>query len=211
MEAKDLQQVMKLVVQAHAGQFRKGIFSQVPYVQHLFDVHKRVVYYLNGHESHFYTHPVVIQSAALMHDLVEDTDVTLEDIRSLFGDLPASIVGELTRPESAEKTRKDKYKFLEGYKEKSIEAIYIKIADRYSNVMDYLADPNKQVYASFYALQAYPVYQAYIKAGGDNIRIFDDLHELDEVVRRRYPSISIFTDYAEKVVRGIATARPVKG
>ena len=55
------------------------------------------------------------------------------------------------------------------------------------------------------------MYQAYIKADGDNLRIFDDLHELDEIVRRRYPEISIFADYAEKVVRKIVTAEPLNG
>lgn len=72
-----------------------------------------------------------------------------------------------------------------------------------------MADPKKQGYASFYALQGYPVYKAYLIYGGSNIRILDDLHLINEVVRRRYPTVSIFADYADKYVRNIVTAEKI--
>ena len=36
-------------------------------------------------------------SAALLHDVVEDTDLTVEDIRMMFGDKIAQIVDGLTK------------------------------------------------------------------------------------------------------------------
>jgi len=207
MEKTELQVVVAVIAEAHKKQWRKGIFAHVPYVQHLFDVHKRVVHYLaTAKDDKLEIADVVIQAAALMHDLDEDTTFKLKDIAFRFGELPAKLVGELSRPDSQGNTRADKYEWLKTYNEKSLESIVIKIADRVSNVNDYMADPTKQAYASFYALQAYPVYQAYLKYGGNNIRILDDIHAMNKIVRLRYPNVSVFADYAEIVVEKLMTA-----
>jgi (p)ppGpp synthase/HD superfamily hydrolase len=211
MKQKDIIKALTLIISAHAGQTRKGVFQHVPYVQHLFDVHKRTVHYLMTGEDDLELATHVMQAGALMHDLIEDTDVTYEYIASMFGHEVANLVQELSRPDDMGNTRKDKYEWMEGYMEKSLESVIIKIADRYSNVMDYMADEKKQAYASFYALQGYPVYQAYLIYGGSNIRILDDIHAMDEIVRKRYPNVSMFADYADKVVRRIATEKGKHG
>jgi (p)ppGpp synthase/HD superfamily hydrolase len=201
----DLQRVIEVAVQAHAGQTRKGIFAHVPYVQHLFDVHKRVTHYLQTGEDDLAVSVDVMQAAALLHDTDEDTDFKVAETRSVFGDEVADLVQELSRPDSMGNSRKDKYEWMQGYMEKSLESVIIKIADRVSNVRDYMADEKKQAYAAFYALQGYPVYQAYLIYGGSNIRILDDILEMDKIVRRRYPTVSVFADYAAKFVEKIAT------
>lgn len=206
-----LLQIIEVAVDAHKGQTRRGIFEHVPYVQHLFDVHKRVVHYLGTGEDKLTLSHEVIQAGAIGHDLDEDTDIKIGDIRRMFGNDVANLIDELSRPADMGNTRKEKYQWLDSYREKSLESVIIKIADRYSNVMDYMADEKKQAYAAFYALQAYPVYQAYLKYGGDNIRILDDIKAMDDIIRRRYPQVSVFADYADKVIYNIVTTPGLHG
>jgi len=207
----EIQDAVAIVTEAHNEQFRKGIFKHVPYVQHLFDVHKRVCHYLLTGEDKIKVSRHNMQIAALFHDLIEDTTITYDDLVRLDGKEMADLVMEMSRDDSLGGTRKDKYEWLEGFNDKSLESIIIKIADRYSNVMDYMADEKKQAYAAFYALQAYPLFQVYLKYGGDNIRILDDIKEMDDIVRRRYPQVSVFADYSVCVIRNIATTPGVHG
>lgn len=46
--------------------------------------------------------PDPVQIVALLHDLVEDTAYTVEDIRNLFGDTVADAVGVITRNKEGE-------------------------------------------------------------------------------------------------------------
>lgn len=69
--------------------------------------------------------------AALFHDLVEDTDISLRKIEDEFGKNVASIVSEVTIPFKA-----DKGKYLKELKNSSIEAKIIKLADRIDNLID---------------------------------------------------------------------------
>lgn len=66
--------------------------------------------------------------AALLHDLVEDTDVTLQDIASKFNGDIANLVKELTK-----EGKKDEYGYYFSHL-KSEKAILIKFADRLSNI-----------------------------------------------------------------------------
>jgi len=69
--------------------------------------------------------------AALLHDLVEDTPITLNDIRKNFGEKVALIVKELTKPEKG-----DKEEWIRSFENASEEAKIIKMADRIDNLMD---------------------------------------------------------------------------
>jgi guanosine-3',5'-bis(diphosphate) 3'-pyrophosphohydrolase len=74
--------------------------------------------------------------AAVLHDVVEDTPATVEDVRARFGDRVAAMVGWVTKPEPDEgtdrKTAKNAY--LSHLKEAPDDAIVVKLADRASNV-----------------------------------------------------------------------------
>jgi len=72
--------------------------------------------------------------AALFHDLLEDTETTLEEIESQFGKKVGEIVVELSKPKGTK--GRDKDKWLENFIENSKEAKIIKIADRIDNLMD---------------------------------------------------------------------------
>lgn len=77
--------------------------------------------------------------SALLHDVVEDTDYTVEDIRNLFGDKIAQIVGGLTKisggifVEAASAQAENMRKLLLTMSD-DIRVILIKIADRLHNM-----------------------------------------------------------------------------
>lgn len=83
---------------AHEGQVRNGS-GGMPYIEHPITVAARL-------EEHGYRPEVL--AAALLHDVVEDSDTTLEELRELFGDEVAGMVGALTDDESIEAYRERK-------------------------------------------------------------------------------------------------------
>ena len=90
-------------------------------------------------------------SAALLHDVVEDTDYTVEDIKGLFGEKIAQIVGGLTKisggvfgdqaSEQAENFRKLLLTISDD-----IRVVLIKIADRLHNMRTLGAQPKDKQY-----------------------------------------------------------------
>ncbi|MFX0038340.1 MAG: HD domain-containing protein [Promethearchaeota archaeon] len=69
--------------------------------------------------------------ATLLHDLLEDTNLTIKEIENKFGKKVASIVNESTKPQELKKDY-----WLENFKNYSKEAKIIKIADRIDNLLD---------------------------------------------------------------------------
>ena len=76
--------------------------------------------------------------AALLHDVVEDTDATYEDIEKNFGEEVASLVEGVTKLSNLFKTVEEKktknYKKMFIAMEKDIRVIILKLADRLHNV-----------------------------------------------------------------------------
>lgn len=74
--------------------------------------------------------------AAVLHDVVEDTPCTVEDVRLAFGDRVADLVRWVTKPEPEDdadrKAAKESY--LKGLREAPDAAVLVKLADRASNV-----------------------------------------------------------------------------
>lgn len=79
---------INLATQAHEGQYRRNR-HQIPYVSHSFTVGMILAEQGFGED-------VVI--AGLLHDVVEDTDVTIEQIQSRFGKHVAELVAAVTDP-----------------------------------------------------------------------------------------------------------------
>lgn len=72
---------------AHEGQVRK--YTGEPYINHPFAVAESVADHVDDK---------VAIAAAVLHDTVEDTDVTLEEIVEKFGERVAEYVWYLTKP-----------------------------------------------------------------------------------------------------------------
>lgn len=75
----------RLAQDSHKDQWRKG--AEEPYFNHVYRVSQSVANYLalKGMTYAFERHSVDMMIAALLHDVVEDCDVTLDEIQSLFG------------------------------------------------------------------------------------------------------------------------------
>jgi (p)ppGpp synthase/HD superfamily hydrolase len=113
------------------NQKRKGEEAE-PYLNHLREVAFSVAEATNGHPD------VVI--AALLHDAVEDQDVTSAEIAALFGPTVASLVAEVTDDKSFPKqVRKDEQ--IAAASHKSNSASIIKLADETSNLLGIAKSP----------------------------------------------------------------------
>ena len=77
-----------------------------------------------------------ILCAAVLHDVVEDTSGTLEDISAAFGPRVAELVGWVTNPEPGpgQDRASVKEEYLRGLHRAPHDAILVKLADRVSNV-----------------------------------------------------------------------------
>ncbi len=123
---------------AHAGQVRH---SGEPYVSHCIEV-ARILADLQL--------DTTTVASGLLHDIVEDTDITVEDVEREFGSEIAQIVDGLTKianlPLSSREERQvENYRKLLLSIAKDARVILIKLADRLHNMrtLDYLA-PEKR-------------------------------------------------------------------
>jgi guanosine-3',5'-bis(diphosphate) 3'-pyrophosphohydrolase len=110
---------------AHAGQVRNGS-GGMPYVEHPVTVAARL-------EEHGFRDEVL--AAALLHDVIEDSETTLDEVRDLFGDEVAGMVGALTDDEAIESYRERKAEHRERVAAATPEALAIYGADKLTNVI----------------------------------------------------------------------------
>lgn len=112
---------------AHEGQVRK--FSRLPYFTHPNGVVKILKKYLN-------TVPEELIISAYLHDVVEDTETTHEDIVEEFGTEVAGIVRQLTMDKKVRKGFPTKADYME-YHVRLMEpsSLTVKLVDRIHNLM----------------------------------------------------------------------------
>lgn len=128
----------------HKGQVRKG--SNLPYISHPVAVSYLVAQYKRS------KHLADLITAALLHDLVEDTTATLVDIEKRFSPMVAGLVHELTSDRN-EIERLGKLAYLQQkFLKLSKYALVIKLADRLHNVSD---QPTEQTLADTLILMNY--------------------------------------------------------
>jgi len=139
-DKKEIRKAFDIALEAHSKQRRK---SGEPYIFHPIAVAKIVAY-----EIGLDTTSIV---AALLHDVVEDTDYTIEDIERLFGENVARIVSGLTKISHLNKDQNASVQ-AENFRKMlltlhdDVRVILIKIADRYHNMLTLDAMPHdKQV------------------------------------------------------------------
>ncbi len=111
---------------AHAPQIRK---SGEPYITHPLSVANIV-----DEELGLGANPII---AALLHDVIEDTPRTFEDVSKLFGEDVASLVGVVTKEkkENYETSKQvDNFRQMLNSIQYDIRALLIKLADRLHNM-----------------------------------------------------------------------------
>lgn len=127
MKFKDLMKAKKYAKTQHEGQTRK---TGGPYFKHPQRVAQLVKKYKSSHKLKN------LMAAAFLHDTIEDTDTTEQDLKKMFGALTASLVQELTSDkESIKEKGKEKY-LSDKMINMSNWGLVIKLADRLDNVSD---------------------------------------------------------------------------
>jgi hypothetical protein len=120
-----LTKALLFAAEAHRNQRRKGA-AQEPYINHLVEVLDLVVQATEGSDL-----DVVI--AALLHDVVEDTSVSYDELAANFGERVATIVQENSDDMSLPKAERRQMR-IAAMHHKSREARIVKIADVISNL-----------------------------------------------------------------------------
>tara|TARA_R110000744_G_scaffold20277_2_gene53197 strand:+ start:2530 stop:3108 length:579 start_codon:yes stop_codon:yes gene_type:complete len=123
------QKAIRFAANAHRKQSRA---SGKPYISHPVEVGKIVKQFKTSHNID------ALIAAAYLHDTIEDTNATYEDLVKMFGGLIANIVKELTSEESgADYKQKGKTQYLKDKMTNMSDwALVVKLADRLHNVSD---------------------------------------------------------------------------
>ncbi|MCQ2285507.1 MAG: RelA/SpoT family protein [Bacteroidales bacterium] len=134
-----IRKAFTLAVNAHRDMRRR---SGEPYIYHPIAVAK-----IACHEINLGTTSVV---CALLHDVVEDTDYTLEEIQDLFGEKVAKIIDGLTKIDGLVMNDEDISIQAENFKKillsmsEDVRVILIKLADRLHNMRTLDAMPTEK-------------------------------------------------------------------
>jgi (p)ppGpp synthase/HD superfamily hydrolase len=115
----------ELAARRHNGMARKGRGSE-PYINHLAEVANLLSSATDGADAE-------LVAAGWLHDTLEDTETTREELAQRFSDRVASLVIECTDDMSLAKAERRRRQVADG-PHKSPGAKLIKIADKISNI-----------------------------------------------------------------------------
>ena len=119
-----LDRAILFAVQCHSGTERRG--KGFPYIVHPMEAMAIVATMTSDQD---------LLAAAALHDVVEDTEVTLDEIRTLFGDRVASLVDtESDRLDEGLDWRARKEESLKRLKAASREEKIVALGDKLSNM-----------------------------------------------------------------------------
>lgn len=122
-------EAIEFAVRAHAGQFRKG--TRVPYIVHPMGVAKLLI------ETGY---PETVVIAGLLHDTVEDTPVTIEEIRAQFGDEVAELVAAMTELPRSFTWEERKQDMLARLATAPPDVLALECADKLDNIREIQTD-----------------------------------------------------------------------
>jgi myo-inositol-1(or 4)-monophosphatase len=131
MNTERIAQATEFAASAHDGSYRKGTQNpQIPYISHAIEA---------GIIAQSLTDDEDVIIAAILHDVVEDTNYELSDIEERFGSRVANFVSYESEEKMKDKPAKDTWKqrkeeFLEQLKTAPIEAKMICLSDKVSNM-----------------------------------------------------------------------------
>ena len=114
---------IEFAARAHRDHFRKG--TRIPYIAHLISVAKILIEYDCAEE---------IVVAGLLHDTVEDTSVTLEDIHISFGEKVASLVEAASEPDKSDTWENRKRHTIEYLKTAPMDVLLLTCADKLDSI-----------------------------------------------------------------------------
>ena len=128
----DLMRALDFAARKHSDQRRKGAAAE-PYINHLAQVARLLAEATGGHD-------VVLVVAGLLHDAIEDTDTTLEELVAAFGPEVAAQVAEVSDDKTLPQSERKRLQ-AETARRKSTRAKMIKLADKTSNLQSLIDSP----------------------------------------------------------------------
>lgn len=130
-----VEKALDFATNAHKGQKRKGVEKE--YITHPIAVYKLI---------QKYTDDVHVHCAALLHDVLENTEVTYEELVTEFGENIANIVLEVSDKKEDKKQLswlQRRKKSIEKIPSLSDEAVMVELADKLHNVESLMQLPRK--------------------------------------------------------------------
>ena len=117
---------------AHSGQYRKG--TQIPYIFHPLNVAQKLL---------LYNYPERIVIAGVLHDTIEDTPVTAEDIRREFNNVIAELVVGASEKNKKDTWKNRKTETLEKMMSAPHDLLILSCADKLDNIISINRDFRK--------------------------------------------------------------------
>lgn len=131
-----LNKAIVFATEAHEGQFRKGTHN--PYILHPIEAAAIVGTMTTDDE---------IIAGAVLHDVVEDTDTTIDEIKELFGERVAALVDSESEDKREDKPAESTWKIrkqetLDHLKNTTVDVKMITLGDKLSNIRAIYRDYN---------------------------------------------------------------------
>ncbi|MBP5677652.1 MAG: bifunctional (p)ppGpp synthetase/guanosine-3',5'-bis(diphosphate) 3'-pyrophosphohydrolase [Bacteroidales bacterium] len=183
---------------AHAGTRRK---SGEPYIFHPLAVALIAVKEVG-------LGPIAVVSA-LLHDVVEDTDITLDELRMVFGERVARIVDGVTKIDDVMVMQQTESKQAENYRKILLSmvgdayVIFLKLCDRLHNMrtLDSMKDTKKLIIASETSYLYIPL--------AHRLGLYAIKTELEELAMR-YTNPEKYAEIAAKIAKTAGTGEKLK-
>lgn len=128
-----IKKAIQFAARKHHGQFRRET-EPLPYITHLFSVALLVAE--DGADDDVVT-------AALLHDTIEDTGTTREEIAEAFNERVATLVEAVSEPKGLG-WKECKEKYLENFESAPVEAVVIMAGDKIDNIESKLEGYEKE-------------------------------------------------------------------
>lgn len=122
-----------VAIEAHKGQLRKSDGS--PYIHHPIQV---------GLILARHNYPAHVIAAGILHDVIEDTGVSKEQLRVTFGSEVVNLVIDVTEPSKRLPWKERKRAYLEHLRLAPLDAVAISVADRIHNKASFLQSYKEQ-------------------------------------------------------------------
>ncbi len=133
--SKDILQfarALDFAAKKHIHQRRKGELEE-PYINHLADVSRLLAAATEGRDT-------VLVLAGLLHDTIEDTETTFDELEAEFGREVAELVAEVSDDKTLHKAERKRLQ-IEKALAKSDRAKMLKLADKTSNLHSIIHSP----------------------------------------------------------------------
>ncbi len=197
-EEANILRAFQMAKKAHAGTRRK---SGEPYIFHPLAVALIAVKEVG-------LGPTAV-IAALLHDVVEDTEITLDELRMVFGDRVATIVDGVTKIEDVMLLQQSESKQAENYRKILLSmcndayVIFLKLCDRLHNMrtLGSMKDTKKLIIASETSYLYIPL--------AHRLGLYTIKTELEELVMK-YTNPEKYEEIAAKIAATVGTEEKLK-